>query len=597
MDKAEVFYKNVLDNMSDGVMTLNLSGRIIMFNPAASIILGFSGDEVIGRSFAEVFMMEMEGNDEFNQTILDAIYESVAGHQATVSFRRRDNVSLTLSVTSSYLRSAEEDAGGHTGVIVVFNDVTKIKELQIAEQELNRQLRDAYRDLEESNKTLNTALKKVQVIRVVVTICVVLLFVGIGFYSWSDGFLKKTSLPLGATTGTTAPGQFDTYTVTPRPLSSSVSLAGAIEPLGEINVISPFQGHIKERYFTYGAFVKRGTPLLLMDTNEIEIKLREATSAYIKARKELEILEGWSGGTEVLKARRSLASAANKMEENKLLYEKGIVSRNEYESAREQYINQKEELQTVLKKGSEENVKVLRLEFENARSRLERMRQQVAQSVVKAPVSGIVIKPTQRGEDKAKTIERGISVAQGDLLLSIGDLSGLTVRATVDEVDIGRVKIGQTVIVTGDAFLSTPLHGEITHISAQAQKSMTGLGIPLFSLHVTVKSLTPEQKEIIRLGMSANLQVLVYNNPQAVLVPIGAIRTSEGRHFAFVWDPSSGERRETEVETGITTLDSVEITRGIVAGDRVAVPRGSSVISLPSPDTFDTDQPQTTAIP
>ncbi len=597
MDKAEVFYKNVLDNMSDGVMTLNLSGRIIMFNPAASIILGFSGEEVIGRSFAEVFMMEMEGNDEFNQTILDAIYESAAGHQATVSFRRRHNVSLPLAVTPSYLSSAQQDAGGHAAVIAVFNDVTKIKELQIAEQELNRQLRDAYRDLEESNKTLNTALKKVQVIRAVVTIFVVLLFVGIGFYSWSDGFLKKPSLPLGATTGTTAPGQFDTYTVTPRPLSSSVSLAGAIEPLGEINVISPFQGHIKERYFTYGAFVKRGTPLLLMDTNEIEIKLREATSAYIKARKELEILEGWAGGTEVLKARRSLTSATNKMEENKLLYEKGIVSRNEYESAREQYINQKEELQTVLKKGSEENVKVLRLEFENARSRLERMRQQVAQSVVKAPVSGIVIKPTQRGEDKSKTIERGISVAQGDLLLSIGDLSGLTVRATVDEVDIGRVKIGQTVIVTGDAFLSTPLHGKITHISAQAQKSMTGLGVPLFSLHVTVKTLTPEQKEIIRLGMSANLQVLVYNNPQAVLVPIGAIRTSEGRHFAFVWDPSSGERRETEVETGITTLDSVEITRGIVAGDRVAVPRGSSVISLPSRDTFDTDQPQTTAIP
>lgn len=595
-DKEAVFHKNVLDNMTDGVMTLNLSGQIIMFNPAASSILGISPDEVMNRPFAEVFMMEMEGNDEFNQTILDAIYQSGAGHRATLDFRRRDGDSVTLSVTSSYLRSGEDKSEGPAGVIVVFSDITEITKLQNAEKELNRQLRDAYRDLEESNKSLNAALKKVQVIRVVVTVCVVLLFVGVGLYSWNSGVLGGRSLPSGTVSETSPAGQLNTYAVVPRPLSSSISLAGTIEPLSEINVISPFQGKIKERYFNYGAFVEKGTPLLLMDTNEIEIQLREARSTYIRAQRELEVLEGWDSGTEVLRARRSFASAENKLNESKLLYEKGIVPRNEYESAREQYINQKEELENVLKKGSAENVKIQRLEYENARSRLTRLEEQVAQAIVKAPVSGIVIKPTEKGDNQQKVIERGVSVSQGELLLSIGDLSGVTVKTTVDEVDVGKVAIGQKVLVTGDAFLSTPLRGEITHISAQAQKSLAGPAIPMFSLHVTVKTLTPEQEKVVKLGMSANLQVCVYDNPRALLVPIGAVTTSGGEHVVVVRDPETGELRETKVEPGITTLDSVEIIRGIETGDQVVVNPGTSLPHSVESDT-EPHQPKTVRIP
>jgi hypothetical protein len=117
------------------------------------------------------------------------------GHNTTVSFRRRDDVTVTLSVTSSYLRSEEEGSETPAGVIVVFSDITEVVTLQNAEKELNRQLRDAYRDLEVSNKTLSAALRKVQVIRIVVTLCVVVLFVGIGLYSWNGDMLKKQSLP------------------------------------------------------------------------------------------------------------------------------------------------------------------------------------------------------------------------------------------------------------------------------------------------------------------------------------------------------------------------------------------------------------------
>ncbi len=573
-ENATVFYKNVLDNMSDGVMTLSLNGRIIMFNPAASAILGLSPEEVIDKTFAEIFIMEMEDNDEFNQTILDAVYQAAVGQNTTVSFRRRDNSAVTLSVTSSYLRSAEGESETPAGVIVVFNDITEIVTLQDAEKELNRQLRDAYRDLEESNKTLNAALRKVQVVRIVVTLCVVVLFVGVGLYSWNGGIVKKQALSLMEGSGTPPAGCLGAYKVEPRPLSSNISLAGTIEPLSEINVISPFQGKIKERYFEYGSFVEKGAHLLMMDTSEMEIKLREARSSYIKAKGEYEARKAWNSGTEVLRARRAFASAENKLKESKLLYEKGIVPRNEYETARDQHVNQREELETVLKKGSKENVRIVRFEYENAKSRLDQLELQMVQAVVRAPVGGIVIQPTGKGEEKSKVVERGVSVSQGDLLLSIGDLDGLTVKTTVDEVDIGKIKMGQKVTVTGDAFLSIPLKGTVSHVSSQAKRSSTGAGVPMFDLQVTIHSLTPEQRKVVKVGMSANLQVCVYDNPKALLIPFGAVRTKGGAQFVVVRDQKTGEPQEREVKTGITTIDAVEITEGLNAGDEVMVETG-----------------------
>lgn len=146
-----------------------------------------------------------------------------------------------------------------------------------------------------------------------------------------------------------------------------------------------------------------------MDTGEMEVKLRESRSSYIKAQAKLKELEEWDKGTEVVRAKRTFAGAESKLKETKLLYEKGIVARNEYETAREQLINQKEELANVLKKGSAENVRIARLEFQNAESRLTELENQIKEAVVKAPVGGIVIQPVTQQSDKTKVIERGVS--------------------------------------------------------------------------------------------------------------------------------------------------------------------------------------------
>ena len=73
------FYKNIIENMQEGVMTLDLKGKITMFNDAAAMILGLAQEAVIHQPFGMAFMMEMEGNDDFNQAILDAVYKSAVG--------------------------------------------------------------------------------------------------------------------------------------------------------------------------------------------------------------------------------------------------------------------------------------------------------------------------------------------------------------------------------------------------------------------------------------------------------------------------------------------------------------------------------------
>jgi adenylate cyclase len=115
-------YRNILVNMADGVISLDLSGCITTFNPAAGEILGLEPDEVVGRLYAEVFLAE-PGLDEFNELIIRAIYESETTHSRTVDIALKGR-ERHLEVSTTYLRAEAAAGGAKLGVIVVFNDAT-----------------------------------------------------------------------------------------------------------------------------------------------------------------------------------------------------------------------------------------------------------------------------------------------------------------------------------------------------------------------------------------------------------------------------------------------------------------------------------------
>ena len=72
--------------------------------------------------------------------------------------------------------------------------------------------------------------------------------------------------------------------------------------------------------------------------------------------------------------------------------------------------------------------------------------------------------------------------------------------------------------------------------------------------------------------MTAEMEIVVYENEQALVVPVGAVDLSQGGPRVRLRDEETGEERVVEVATGITTLDSVEILSGLAPGNRVVVP-------------------------
>ncbi len=578
MNPADHLHQNILENMRDGVMALDFQGQVTLFNPAAADILGLDRDRVRGRTFAEVFLSMDEANDEFNQVVLDAVFEKAVGRQETVDFIRPGGARATLSLTSSYLRGEVDDQA--RGVILVFSDITALKTLQEQERENSRKLARAYTDLEDSNARLTQTLKRAQVVRILATLAVILFFVGLGVV-YFQGFTPLKSLP-----GLTSPAQVSdaptrqVHPVRTQPLTATISLSGRLQPVEEIVVTAPFDARIVENLFIFGQRVRQGDLLLVLDVSELEVKLREARGARIKAAQKYAELRDWDDGQEMARARRSVERAENKLEtdrrkleESELLYSRGLIPANELDTAKQQLqssntdlISSREDLASTWDKGNPDNLMIARMELDNAEMRLAELENQLAQARVLAPASGVVVRPTVE-EDKKLSLDRGSRVTAGAALLALGDLSGLRVLTKVDEVDIGKLVVNQKVTARGDAFPGLTLSGQVAHISAQATGG-SGHQAPTFDVQITIPKLTPEAEEMVRVGMSADLEVLVHDNPAALLLPLHLVRSQRGQSLVRVL-LGNDQIEEREVQTGMTTLNAVEILSGLQVGERV----------------------------
>lgn len=565
-------------------MVIDRTGRLITINEAAQRILGVSPLAGEDTTFAETFLL-LEHNDEFNQAILDAIYHQSVAQQKIVPFTLKGRT-VVLTLTTSFLHEEVDGIRQSAGVIVVFSDITAMRDLQDAQarsaDELkarHRELQDAYRNIEDSNVKLAEAISKMQAVRRVAMAFGTLLIMGLATAYWSWGGWQETAV--GALPAEHPPAGTTQHTVTPRELTLNLSLTGRLSPLKTVNVTSPLNGRLASIHVRHGDTVKAGDVLAVMDTTELEVKLRETRSAVMRAEEALNQLLRWEQSADVTRARRSLirsklAMDAQKktLDEAERLFSKGIIPANELDAAKQQYITQQldhqsaeDELASVQARGSPDQQQIARMELDNHRTRLSQHQAELTQSVVRAPVSGIVMKPTTSGNDKlSRQLAVGEVFGQGEVLLALGDLSGLLVTSKVDEVEVTKLKTGQAVTVTGEAFPGIRLNGKIRSVSAQTTDS-DARALPTFVVETVVESVSDVQRQRVWVGMSALLDVQIHHEAQALVVPLSAIATDNGQQWTWKVDRPGHPPKRVPVATGHTLVDGVEITNGLSPGD------------------------------
>ncbi len=605
MERDLVIYRDILENLLDGVMVVDFSGSIKIANEAACRIFDIDRDAVIGQSFAEAFIL-YEGFDEFTQIVLDAAIRRISVARRVSEIRIRDEV-RSIAITTSYLSSMRDGQVEPIAVIAVFTDITELRELREAELRLHKEnesqhkeLRKAYRDIESANAVLSQMLKKVRVARGLSIVGVAGLFLTVaGYYLQPlDSFNLRpfdalvsavesavSDPPADAAAESSPLSNLQTMIVASEHLHSTISLRGHLAPGHIVGVFSPIDSHIKNLFVRNGQQVKKGDLLMELDTEKMQIEYRQAEVDYIRKLEYLRILEDWENGAEMADAQRrfrrarlSLDDSKKQLERSNFLLLKGIIPSSQQEEAQRSYEGQlldfeaaSQELASVKNKANAEERQIAALEVENARSQVKKLEEKLSLSTVEAPISGIIQEGA--GGVYQKALTAGRSLTQGEQLLNIANFEQVAVSTTVDEIDVGKIRVGQPVWITGPGFPGLRLAGEVTQIAARASGNQWGDGgSPRFEINVALDGLSAAHRDVLRVGMSAHVTIVVYNQPAALLVPIAAVEKRHNGTWVRVFNRETGSAERREVQLGLTTLDSVEVVKGIRHGEEVVLP-------------------------
>lgn len=581
-------YRNVLDSVSSGILALDLEGRIILFNAAAVKLTGLPADTLQGRLFSEAFAQLQEA-EEFVDIVFDTIHDVGRMRVVEAAFQGKR---FPLSIRTEHLTEEHDGKIQRVGLIVMFYDLTGVAEQREEELRLakeahlkNVELSHAYRALEEGHQKLQDRLKG-KYVRAAKALLVVFIFAFVAWYSWdtdpSSGTAGRQGSEMDAGNAENQP----VWVVTPQRLSSAVTVPGRLEPRQEVEVTSPIKGKVISIHFAYGERVSKGQKLVELDVSEVEIQHHKARVDYIRAKERVDDLEHWTDHVDVARTRRNLLQAQiavetskNKQEQAAFLLERGIIPTAEFKAAKREHEQREmslqeaeQDLQIILAQGGKD-LQVAAIELSSAKARLDSLEEIIRKAKVLAPVSGVAFRSGAADGDSSagdRGLVEGAFVNHGQQLLTIGNLDGLTVVGQVDEVDVVKIQPGNPAIIVGDAFPDLRLAGEITRVSSQATKGEGN--VPSYAVTAVVETLPEDQRETLRLGMSARLEVVVYEREDALLVPFHAVRLRDGQSWVRVKDPVSGQVRDVRVEPGVTTLDAVEILAGIEAGSEIIIP-------------------------
>jgi len=325
---------------------------------------------------------------------------------------------------------------------------------------------------------------------------------------------------------------FETAKVETGKIQTSITATGTIEPVTSVTVGTQVSGIVSHLYVDYNSVVKKGQVIAELDRTNLISELNTAkanlTSAQSTANYEL--------------------SNYNRY---KTLYDKGLVSADEFESAQLSYMKAKEQVNT-------------------SRESVRKAETNLGYATITSPIDGVIL---------SKAVEEGQTVAASfntpELFVIAQDLTDMRVIADIDEADIGGVKEGQRVSFTVDAFPDDTFEGHVTQVR---QEATTESNVVTYEVVISA----PNADLKLKPGLTANVTIFTLEKENVLTVPSKALRfipneallkkgesieDCEGMHK--LWTKEGGVFKAHKVETGTTNGVLTEIVSGIAPGTEV----------------------------
>lgn len=196
------------------------------------------------------------------------------------------------------------------------------------------------------------------------------------------------------------------------------------------------------------------------------------------------------------------------------------------------------------------SIETQRLQVKQSSLNLEEKVSARENTVVLAPISGVV---------SSVMVTEGERVSENTTVAVVSDLKKLEVVIPVDELDIGKVKLGQKAVVTANSLPDKEFRAEVTEI---ALEGATSSGVTTFDVKLTL-----EEIEGLKPGMTANANIILEQKDHVLLIPVEAIQQRGKQKFVMV---RTGEKDQpVSVETGLASEEQIEILSGLNEKDQV----------------------------
>ncbi len=325
---------------------------------------------------------------------------------------------------------------------------------------------------------------------------------------------------------------FDMAKVVKNNIQTSITATGTIEPVTSVTVGTQVSGIVSHLYVDYNSVVKKGQVIAELDRTNLISELNTAKANLSSAQ-----------------------STASYEQANynryKTLYDKGLVSADEFESAQLSYLKAKEQVNT-----SRENVR--------------KAQTNLGYATITSPIDGVIL---------SKSVEEGQTVAASfntpELFVIAQDLTNMRVIADIDEADIGGVMEGQRVSFTVDAFPDDVFEGRVTQVR---QEATTESNVVTYEVVISA----PNADLKLKPGLTANVTIFTLEKNDVLVVPSKALRFTinemllqkgqriedcEGDHK--LWTLDNNVFKAHKVETGTSNGVLTEILSGIAEGTDV----------------------------